>query len=279
MCYRRDLFEKAGLPTDREEVSALWPTWEDFIATGEQFQDGHRRRRRPLRRLGHQHLQLDPHAERRLHLLRHRRQPRHRAATRPSRRPGTPRSRCRRRASRAKLQSFSNEWNAGFKNGTFATVACPAWMTGYIEEQAGEENAGKWDIATVPGGGGNWGGSFLAVPTASEHQDLAIELAQFLTSADGQLAALRGGRQPAVQPDALRDPELKDKTNEYFSDAPVGADLRGRCQQPRAGLPRRQEPAGARRGRERTAQRRERRDVLRRRLGRRRSRTPQAAAG
>ena len=25
----------------------------------------------------------------------------------------------------AKLKSFSNEWNAGFKNGTFATVACP----------------------------------------------------------------------------------------------------------------------------------------------------------
>ena len=40
MCYRRDLFEQAGLPTDREEVSALWPTWDDFIATGEQFQEG-----------------------------------------------------------------------------------------------------------------------------------------------------------------------------------------------------------------------------------------------
>ena len=50
-------------------------------------------------------------------------------------------------------------------------------MTGYIQEQAGDGNAGKWDIATVPGGGGNWGGSFLAVPTASENQELAIELA------------------------------------------------------------------------------------------------------
>ena len=26
MCYRNDLFEKAGLPTDRDEVVALWPT-------------------------------------------------------------------------------------------------------------------------------------------------------------------------------------------------------------------------------------------------------------
>src|SRR5690606_29415655 len=40
MCYRRDLFEKAGLPTERDEVGALWPTWDDFIATGKKFQAG-----------------------------------------------------------------------------------------------------------------------------------------------------------------------------------------------------------------------------------------------
>ena len=62
MCYRRDLFEQAGLPTDREEVSALWPTWDDFIATGEAVPGRYRRRQGPLRRLGHQHLQLDPDA-------------------------------------------------------------------------------------------------------------------------------------------------------------------------------------------------------------------------
>ncbi len=28
MCYRTDLFKKAGLPTDRDEVGALWPTWD-----------------------------------------------------------------------------------------------------------------------------------------------------------------------------------------------------------------------------------------------------------
>ena len=122
----------------------------------------------------------------------------------------------------AKLRSFSNEWNAGFKNGTFATVACPAWMTGYIEEQAGEGNAGKWDIASVPGGGGNWGGSFLAVPTSSEHQDMAIKLAQFLTSADGQLSAFESVGNLPSNPTLYEDPAVKGKTNAYFSDAPVG---------------------------------------------------------
>src|SRR5918993_4620420 len=37
ICYRADLFEAAGLPTDREEVSALMSTWEDYFALGEKF--------------------------------------------------------------------------------------------------------------------------------------------------------------------------------------------------------------------------------------------------
>jgi cellobiose transport system substrate-binding protein len=33
-----DLFEEAGLPTDRDEVSALWAdSWEDYIAVGQQY--------------------------------------------------------------------------------------------------------------------------------------------------------------------------------------------------------------------------------------------------
>ena len=70
-------------------------------------------------------------------------------ASRRMRAPASPRSR--------------TDWNTGFKKGTFATVTCPAWMMGYIQGQA-PKTKGKWDIAAVPGGGGNWGGSFLAIP-------------------------------------------------------------------------------------------------------------------
>jgi cellobiose transport system substrate-binding protein len=38
ICYRKDLFKKAGLPTDRTEVGKLWPTWDAFLATGQKFQ-------------------------------------------------------------------------------------------------------------------------------------------------------------------------------------------------------------------------------------------------
>jgi cellobiose transport system substrate-binding protein len=221
MCYRRDLFEKAGLPTDRDEVSALWPTWEDYIATGEDFQagigdedvhfvDAATNMYNSILMQGGEYTYFD--TEDTLVI-----------DSNPAVKEAWDLSVDMIDAGiSAKLRSFSNEWNAGFKNGNFATVACPAWMTGYIEEQSGEGNAGKWDIASVPGGGGNWGGSFLAVPTSSEHQDLAIELAEFLTSADGQLAAFDAVGNLPSNPTLYEEPGVKDKTNAYFSDAPVG---------------------------------------------------------
>ncbi len=46
----------------------------------------------------------------------------------------------------AGLAAFSPEWNAGFKQGKFATVACPAWMMGYIKDQAPDTTpaSGTW---------------------------------------------------------------------------------------------------------------------------------------
>src|SRR4051794_16112325 len=38
ICYRADLFKKAGLPSDPASVSKLWPTWQAFLATGQKFQ-------------------------------------------------------------------------------------------------------------------------------------------------------------------------------------------------------------------------------------------------
>ena len=93
-----------------------------------------------------------------------------------------------RRGENAGLSAFTNDWNTGFKKGTFATVTCPAWMMGYIQGQA-PATRGKWDIADVPGGGGNWGGSFLAVPKQSQHHGRGRRPGQV-----PDLAGLRGLR-------------------------------------------------------------------------------------
>ena len=221
MCYRRDLFEEAGLPTDRTEVAALWPTWEDFTAVGEQFQSA----------IGRDDVHFIDSATNTYNSILMQSGSETYFDTddnlvidsNPAVKEAWDTALGMSEAGiSAKLKSFSNEWNAGFKNGSFATIACPAWMTGYIKEQAGDENAGKWDITTVPGGGGNWGGSFLAVPTASKNQDLAIELVDFLTSADGQMGAFEAVGNLPSNPTLYDTPALKDATNEYFNDAPVG---------------------------------------------------------
>jgi len=122
----------------------------------------------------------------------------------------------------ANLRSFSDAWNTGFKQAQFATIGCPAWMTGVINGQAGPEASGKWDIAKPPATGGNWGGSFLAVPKQSKHAKEAAELAKFLTGTAGQVEAFKKLGNLPSNPAALEDPAVKEAKNDYFSGAPTG---------------------------------------------------------
>jgi cellobiose transport system substrate-binding protein len=96
-------------------------------------------------------------------------------------------------------------------------------MTGNIKTYGGPSTRGKWDIATVPGGAGSWGGSFLAVPTQGKHQAAAIELVKFLTSPGGQMAAFSAAGNLPSSPQDHADPVLLDARNPYFNNAPQGA--------------------------------------------------------
>jgi cellobiose transport system substrate-binding protein len=122
----------------------------------------------------------------------------------------------------AGLQSFADDWTAGFKNSKFATVACPAWMLGTIKGDAGDALSGKWDVTTAPGGAGNWGGSFLAVPAQSKHQAEAADLAKFLTSPDSQLAVFKQVNNLPSSPTVYAQTDFQNFTNAYFNNAPVG---------------------------------------------------------
>jgi len=123
----------------------------------------------------------------------------------------------------AKLVAFSPEWNNGFKVGAFATKTCPSWMLGVVKEQAGPANAGKWAVTDAfPGGGGNWGGSFLAVPKQSQHPKEAAALAAWLTAPEQQIKAFQKTGNFPSQVEALSSPELLATTNDYFGDVKTG---------------------------------------------------------
>ncbi|GAB3806796.1 ABC transporter substrate-binding protein [Micromonospora zhanjiangensis] len=223
MCYRKDLFAKANLPTDRAAVSKLWPTWDDYITTGRKFAAAN---------TGASFLDAATNTFNTI-LLQNAG-----AGTGYSyydtagnlvvdanpavRQAYDTTVKIIDNKLTGKFGSWSDEWVSAFKQAKFATIACPAWMTGVIEGNAGPEAKGKWDIATVPGNGGNWGGSFLAVPKQGKHQKEAIELAKFLTSPQGQIGAFKSKGALPSSPQALDDPAVKDAKNAYFSDAPVG---------------------------------------------------------
>ncbi len=218
MCYRRDLFEKAGLPTDRDAVSALWPTWDDYFATGQKFMaakvpgvsgffDGVAVIYRSV--LGQQPVGIYDGDK-----------------VVVDTNPGVKKAwdetvKSLQLGLSAKIEAWTEDWNAGFAKGTFATIACPSWMTTYIQDQA-KDYAGKWDIAAVPGGGGNWGGSYLTLPKQGKNVKEAAALAKWLTSPEQQAKVFRTkGNFPSTVT-LYKDPVITDFKSPFFNNAPMG---------------------------------------------------------
>jgi cellobiose transport system substrate-binding protein len=223
MCYRRDLFQKAGLPTDRDAVAKLWPSWDDYVSVGNQFKG---------KNTGAKWFDAASNTYNTILVQSAGKDPGYTYFDKDNKlvvdsNPVIKQSYDRMLAMigdglSAGYKSFSDQWNAGFKQGTFATIACPAWMLGYIQGQAGDANKGKWDVTTAPGEGGNWGGSWLGVPTQSKHPKEAADLVRFLTSPKSQVAAFKSVNALPSSPVALDDPATKAFKNPYFNDAPVG---------------------------------------------------------
>jgi cellobiose transport system substrate-binding protein len=218
ICYRRDLFQQAGLPSSRAAVSKLWPTWDAYMKTGKRFKakapkgvsffDSGSNVYNAI--VG----QLNPaYYDRSGEVI-------------ADSNPGVKRAWSLTMTGvkgglSAGLAAFSPGWNTGFKKGTFATVTCPAWMMGYIQGQA-PATKGMWDIAAVPGGGGNWGGSFLSVPKQSKHQKEAVELATFLTSPAAESYVFKQTGNLPSQPGLYASKAITGFKNPFFNNAPVG---------------------------------------------------------
>nr|WP_087485803.1 extracellular solute-binding protein [Brachybacterium massiliense] len=220
IAYRRDLFEAAGLPSDREEVVELFggenATWESFYAVGETFlaaetgpaffdasasiatswadqfeamwEDPDTGE---IIALANPDLRnifdvVTSHDDQSAHLAR-----------------------------------WSEDWTSAFQNDGFAVMTAPSWMLGVIEGNAAGVTG--WDIAGVfPGGGVNSGGSYLTVPTQSEHPEEAQALAEWLTAPEQQIKAFRASGNFPSQIEAQESPEIQEITDPFFNDAPVG---------------------------------------------------------
>lgn len=217
MCYRTDLFAAAGLPTNRDEVSALWKDWADYVEVGKRFTAAS-----PNVKWfdagGHLFTGILGNEEETFYnsdgeLIVEDNQVVRDAwdLTVDAIEAGQS----------AALPEFSPEWNTGFQQGQFATITCPAWMMGYIQGNAAE-TSGKWDIAEVPGGSGNWGGSYVTVPSQGANTEAAVELAKWLTAPEQNIKLFQSIGNFPSQTSTWTDPEVADFTSEFFSGAPAG---------------------------------------------------------
>ena len=111
-------------------------------------------------------------------------------------------------------------WDRGVTRGAFATTMCPAWMLRQIAALAGPLGSGGWNVTAAPGGAGNSGGFYLALPKAGRHQQAAFGLASFLTGEQAGVDLFRTqGDFPANFAAATA---VDSVTSGYFSGARVG---------------------------------------------------------
>lgn len=224
VCYRSDLFAAAGLPTDRGEVAALFDgDWDNFFqigadytaATGKPFIDS---ANSVLQGMVNQLETAYEEADGTIVATENADiQAAYEAVT----------------SKAVPIAAYSGQWSedwfASLASGEFAVMLCPGWMLGVISGNAPDTTG--WDIADAfPGGGGNWGGSYLTVPANGANVEAASQLAAWLTSPETQMKAFANAGTFPSQVDALASDELAAATNEYFNNAPTGEILTSRAE-------------------------------------------------
>lgn len=215
--YRADLFEQAGLPTDPDEVAAMWKDWPSFIAMGEKytaatgkpfvdnietsvfFSTVNQVSEKYYSPEGDLVYETNPQVKNAFDVA---------VKTHDA-------------GISAGIAAWSSGWAPGRANGAFAVTIAPSWILSGIKTDA-PDTAGKWRIASVPGVGGNWGGSVIAIPARAEHPEAAWQYIKTMMSAQGQADHFaQSGTFPAAA-SAVESQAVLDYTDPFFGDSKIG---------------------------------------------------------
>ncbi|GAA2256138.1 sugar-binding protein [Streptomyces ruber] len=219
ICYRKDLFEQAGLPTDREEVGKLWAgSWDKFVETGQKYQE----------KAPDGTTFLDSPGGLILAILSGEKEKFYDAAGEVVYKDNPAVKNAFDLTAQAaedgligNQTQFQPAWDQTIANNKFAAVACPPWMLGYIKGKSQPDAAGKWDVAAAPKPG-NWGGTFLSVPKSGKNAEEAAKLVAWLTAPEQQAKLFaKQGSFPSA-PGAYELPQVTGAKNEMTGDAPIG---------------------------------------------------------
>ncbi|WP_181442103.1 extracellular solute-binding protein [Streptomyces tateyamensis] len=219
LCYRPDLFKAAGLPTNRDQVSAMMADWPAYIAAGKQF----------LANSPNKNVRwFDSGGNLFSAVIAQAPQGFYDSTGKPvvTQNPAVKDAfdlvaGAIKDGESAGIQAFTPAWDTGFQKSQFATVACPAWMS-YEFKTNPPADGGKWDLTRIPGGGGNWGGSYLTVPKSGKHTKAAVDLAKWLTAPDQEAKLFKEKGYFPSDRALWSQPDIADHTEPLFNDAPTG---------------------------------------------------------
>jgi cellobiose transport system substrate-binding protein len=234
LCYRPRLLTEAGLPSSPARLARDWSTWQSYLAFGREFRQ--RIPRGPafmdsvtsvydamVSQAGPVPAGQAPPASQGA--------PASQAAPTSQGAPAGPAgdpvvkrawdsaATAAKDGLSAGLAPQTRAWDTGVARLSFATTVCPPWLLGPIERLSGRHGAGTWAVTTVPGGTGDWGGFYLAVPRASAHQQDAYQLAAYLSGQQAGPALARSGAFPASSPAINASTAV---TSSYFSGSATG---------------------------------------------------------
>ena len=228
VAYRWDLFKAKGLPYKRADVSKAWTTWPKFIEFGKKymakvsaadkkknigFMDNVATIYAAMMNQGTMKYYKNNGTD--AGQLIFKTNPQVKLAFNTTIEAG-------KAGIGTRIGQFSSDWNVGMSKGTFAVMLAPAWMMDYIKGQA-PSTKGKWDIADIPGGGGNQGGSQLTIPKGAKHKQEAWDFISWYLAPAQQLKVFQiYGLFPST-PSLYTDPDLVGFKDPFFNNAPTGA--------------------------------------------------------
>ncbi|MFF3844660.1 extracellular solute-binding protein [Streptomyces sp. NPDC002328] len=219
ICYRTDLFQQAGLPTDPAEVGKLWAgDWNKFLDTGRKY-----KAKAPSGTFF-----MDSPGGLLNAVLSSEKEKFYDSAgeviykTNPAVKAGFDLTAKAAQEGLVQAQTqFQPAWDQTIANSKFATVACPPWMLGTLKGKSKPDSFGKWAVAVAPKSG-NWGGSFLGVPSSGKNVKEAEKLVAWLTAPEQQAKLFKVQGSFPSAPSAYTMPEVTGATNEMTGSANIG---------------------------------------------------------
>lgn len=177
--YRRDVFQKAGLPTEPDQVHALLKDWDAFLSVGKQLTVSGKQWmvgvpsqifHTMIAEAGFSYydakgnLQLD--------------NPTFRTAMQYTKNAWQ-------EGIISPLDEWSSEWAATMENGTIATYLYGNWLGGNLKTVYAQGTAGKWGVTFAPAFQGNTafdsGGDFIGILESSQNKQAAWDFIKFVT--------------------------------------------------------------------------------------------------